>query len=349
LLGPETIVVAGRKGDAALAAIDEGGNFSFVGGPEAVDELGGAGAAESAGEDPPGDGFGCTAAAVDFDQRLVCSLCEMADPDLALVPIDDRFDAIACNMIAGDLHLRGKIVAEPHAKQGVVKIFDGSGEGVTIKAGTESEGAGGHLASEPQDFVDIVDGHVGQDAVALVAVGGGGGVLESGVDFEDATDQAGVHALFAVGDSGIKAPLEGEHEGVGRIAVEFSAEGNVAFERAGEGLFKNNPMAGADNGGSLLAMFFSGGDDHGGGRDAGGEISIQRGKNPGGAAGFKGESLGRGRVDIDERSETAEAVLAFEFEEMAGVDGAHATEADDADFERVRHECRGNYRVVYQV
>ena len=174
----------------------------------------------------------------------------------------------------------------------------------------------------------------------MIAIGGGSGVFKSGIDFEDAADLAGVHALFAIGERGIEAALEGEHEGVGGVAVEFGAEGDVAFERAGEGLFENDAMAGADDGGGLLPMLFGGGDDHGGGRDAGGEVGIERQKRRGGAAGFGGEALGLGGINIDESGEAADAVLPFEFEEMAGVDGAHAAEADNTDSEWGGHEVR---------
>ena len=161
MLGAQAVVVVGREGHVALAAVDECRYFGFVGGAEAVDEFGGSGAAEAAGEDAAGERFGGAAAAVDFDENLVGSLFEMADPDLALVAINDGFDAIAGNVIAGDLDLGGEIVAKPHAEQGVVKIFDGGGEGVAVNTRAEGEGAGGHLAREPEDFVDVVDGHVG--------------------------------------------------------------------------------------------------------------------------------------------------------------------------------------------
>ena len=341
MLRAEAVVVAGGEGYVALATVDEGSDFGFVGGAEAVDEFGVSGAAETAGEDATGEGFGGTAAAVDFDQSLVGTLFEMADTDLALVPIDDGFDAIAGDVIAGDLDLSGEIVAEPEEEQSVVEIFDGGGEGVAVKARAESEGAGGHLAGEPKDFVDVVDGHVGKDAVALIAIRGGGGVFEGGIDFEDTTDEAGVQALLAVGDGGIETALEGEHEGVRRVAVKFGAEGGVTVEGAGEGLFENDAMAGADDGRGLLAMLFGGGDDHGGGRDAGGEVGVERGENRCGAAGFGDEALDLGGVDVDEGGEAADAVLAFEFEEVAGVDGAHTAEADDTDFEGGRHRQLG--------
>ena len=261
----------------------------------------------------------------------------MADPDLALVPIDDGFDAIAGDVIAGDLDLSGEIVAEPEEEQSVVEIFDGGGEGVAVNAGAESEGAGGHLAGEPQDFVDVVDGHVGKDAVALISIWGGGGVFQGGIDFEDAADEARVHALLAVGDGGIETALESEHKGVRRVAIKFGAEGDVAVEGAGEGLFENDAMAGADGGGGLFPMLFGGGDDHGGGRDAGGEVGVERGENRCGAAGFGNEALDPGGVDVDEGGEAADAVLTFEFEEVAGVDGTHTAEADDTDCEGGRH------------
>lgn len=248
-----------RERRVGAAGGDEGGGFGLVGGAETVYEFGGAGFALAAGEDAAGDGLGCAARAVGFDNDLAGVLVEAADVDLAAVTIDGRLDAIAGDMIARHLDLREQVGAEPEEHGGVVEVFFAGGDVLVVEHGTDGERAIGEAtADEPQHFVDIVHGHVGEDAGALVAFGRRAGVFERGVDLEDAPDGALLHEFAAVAERGVEAALEGEHDGVGEFAIERGAAFDVAGERAGEGLFEQDAVAGSGERHGVRLMMFRG-------------------------------------------------------------------------------------------
>src|SRR5436305_11396113 len=104
---------------------------------------------------------------------------------------------------------------------------------MTIYAGAYCECFGGHASCEPENLVDIVDGHVRQNAAALIAVRCRIGIFQCGKDLKHSADGAILYELFRVLERFVKAPLEGKHQRVGMVAVEFGGERAITVERSG--------------------------------------------------------------------------------------------------------------------
>src|SRR3954452_22222568 len=108
--------MADGKRCATAAAVDKCGKFGLVGIPEAVDELRQRLLILSHLERLERDWLGTASPPVCFDRDGSKTLVETADVNLALFSEDNCLRPIAGHMVAADLHLGRKILAEPEAE-----------------------------------------------------------------------------------------------------------------------------------------------------------------------------------------------------------------------------------------
>ena len=109
---------------------------------------------------------------------------------------------------------------------------------MAVDARPDGQRFGGHASGEPEDFIDVVDGHVGQDAAALVAVGRGIRIFERRIDFEDPANDATVHELLWRIAVARRSGAERRASRVWMIAVEFGGERAIGLQLSGQRLLQ---------------------------------------------------------------------------------------------------------------
>src|SRR5260370_1329955 len=97
----------------ALAALDERRDFGFVRWSETVDKLRQRPPVVAHGERAAGQRFGAAAAPVSLHHYLEGLLLEAADVNLSLFTENHRFHAVAGDVVAAHLNLRGHLAIEP--------------------------------------------------------------------------------------------------------------------------------------------------------------------------------------------------------------------------------------------
>jgi len=122
------------KRRTGLAAFDKRGKFRFVSRSKTIDEFRQRPAVITRRKRPPGQRLGAIAPAIRLDDDFMRLLLEAANLNLPLFSKNPRFDSIAGDMIAADLHLRHKILAEPHVEKRIIEIFFARRVGMTIDA-----------------------------------------------------------------------------------------------------------------------------------------------------------------------------------------------------------------------